>query len=287
MKVVIGSSFYPEALQFFSDWSDGVKSVTAHVKDVTIVASNDGVSCLSTFFDEYLPNIKVDIIDNHRKSIPEVRKAMITAVVVRNPDIAIFCDADDKMLPNALTVHSCSLRSADISVADLSVWDGCASVPLEPLFGSDLPTIVTTRNLECANYCGFSNTAARPSILKPLLSMDWPNVTAVDWWMYSRLADFGAKITGVRMPVALYRQHEKNTIGGSAVADTSDLKSRLLIVSEHFAQRPGFRAQQIAKLARNLSQSANFEQRISGFTKIQKGWYADVVTWIGENLEAS
>jgi hypothetical protein len=205
---------------------------------------------------------------------------MLKAAYASCADYIIFCDADDALTASAIEQHENILSRFDISVGDvMPITD--KGHPLEPFFfGTEVPDIISMSMLSESNVFGFSNTAVRRSVLAPLVDTAIPDVTAVDWWVFTTLLNGGARAGGDRGVVAKYRQHNENTLGALAPSSLEVAQRRLRIAAEHYRALGTTSSLLRAQAVQELAVDARLVRILDNDSRITRAWFSDVARWL-------
>lgn len=279
MKVVVATSLYEAALPYLGAWIAGVLAAAAAAPecDVGVAVAADGLAHPDAAHEAVAARFNTAWrVCAAGATVAGVRRDMI-ALSRESGDAVVFCDADDVLTPESIRTHVATLADADVSVGDLVPVDATGKALRPAMFGAALPEAIDAGVLAERNFCGFSNTAARRSVLEKLPAR-FPDVVAVDWLVFASLADAGARMRSTRVPVALYRQHGANTLGAGTAVTVADARRRMLIVAAHH------RARGDDALAMRAERLAGAPGRLEGIlaTAATAGpaWHADVAAWL-------
>lgn len=288
MRITVATCAYPAARTYAEDWIAGALAAAAGVSRVNVVVVNDGLPDPAAVFARLSDTLALRIVEAPQSaSISEVRKRMLSEACRGDADGIVFCDMDDVLTEEAITSHATALTTHAISVGDLMPFGAVNGELLGSLFGAHLPQVIGARDLAATNICGFSNTAVRRETLRSVVGLEWPDIVAVDWWMFATLLDADVSAAGMRSVVARYRQHEANAVGAGSTADIVAAQRRLAIVAEYHRAR-----RTTADLARaRAAEALERDPRLGAIVAEDRGeqgpWYADVARWLTEaELEA-
>jgi hypothetical protein len=218
------------------------------------------------------------------RTISAVRQRMVAEAWAGDAEAIVFCDADDVLTEQALTVHSASLAEHDISVGELRPFGSGQrpeAVAQDLLFGDSMPPRIEPGDLVETNVCGFSNTAVRRQALDSVANRHWPDIAGVDWWLFSILLRDGMSAAGTSAVVARYRQHDANTLGAGRTADVNTARRRVSIAADLFRARQWPGDGDRARAASELVSDPDFAAALAATPQRPGGpWHADVACWL-------
>jgi hypothetical protein len=281
LSSLIATCAYESARPFVPAWIEGAITAARGRDSIEALIVIDGLESPATAFSQLSAEMTVHFVYAPIKvSIPASRYLMLKTAHASRADNIIFCDTDDVLTSSAIEQHENMLKSYDISVGDLMPISDRGD-PLEPIFfGKELPDIITVSMLSESNVFGFSNTAVRRSVLAPLVGTAIPDVTAVDWWVFTTLIDGGARAGGDRGVVAKYRQHKENTLGALAPSSLEVAQRRLRIAAEHYRALGTTSSLLRAQAAQELAVDARLVRILDNDSRITRAWFSDVARWL-------
>lgn len=283
MKVLVASCFYDAALPYSAAWFDGIRANAAD-HDISVLAVDDGLDHPQRLLECAAPGIDATVIrvseadTDITARIATARSAMLKASYASDADIIVFCDADDVLTPGAVARHVRVLENSDIAVGDLRVMDASGMPHGDALFGDALPEMITSATLQNTNVCGFSNTAVRRETLSEFAVAALPSLPALDWWLFANLLGKGQTVRRTDGVVALYRQHDANTLGAYMATTVQDAARRLAIVAMHHEARGDMHR---ARIALDLSRNEDRLRHIMEHSPVitSRAWHADASSW--------
>jgi hypothetical protein len=288
LSSLIATCAYESARPFIPVWIEGVIAAARGRDEVAALVVIDGLESPDATFSALSAEMEVHFMQAPTKvSIAGVRCLMLKAAYASSADNIIFCDADDALTASAIVQHERMLDRFDISVGDLMPVSDKGR-PLEPyFFGKELPDIITGGILDDSNVCGFSNTAVRRCILASLTGTVMPDVTAVDWWVFSTLINGEARAGGDRGVVASYRQHPDNTLGSLAASSLDVAQRRLRIAAEHYRAIGTRWSVMRSREAQELAVDPRLAQILDRDSRLSRAWFSDVSRWLDMNRRLS
>lgn len=168
-------------------------------------------------------------------TLADVRRVMLRTALGTGASVLILADADDALLPQCLVAHLATLEFATISYGDMEVM-GSARTFFE---GAAVPNhVASSAALLMRNFMGFGNTAVHAQACAALADSLPRDITAVDWWFFTRLLEQGATAQRAARPVARYRPHSTNVTGPQADPDLAAVLRRCRIVQRHYGALP-------------------------------------------------
>lgn len=281
MRNLIATCAYEAARPHLSAWIDGAIAAGQGRNDIGALVVVDQLQSPAVAFARLTDAMTVQFVETPAGiSIAGARELMLKAAYASAATVIAFCDADDVLMASALEQHNRVLDSSDISVGDLMPVDFNGQ-PLEPcLFGDELPNTITADNLAEMNFCGFSNTAVRRDALSPIAGGSLPELSAVDWWVFTRLVGGGARARGDHGVVAKYRQHANNILGAFAAASLETAQRRLRIAADHY-RALGTSASVIrANAAQVLADDVRLGGILAEDRHRSRAWFSDVARWL-------
>lgn len=214
-KVAFLTTIFPLPEQFLFDFFDSLQAQTYKNFDVVIV--NDGYKNFGVFQQKY-PNFK--IIELPYKNTPaKNREYGINYCIDADYDILIFGDSDDYFAENRVAKSLELLKSYDIVVNDLSLFD--ENGIYEEKYISHRVNNLSPIYLEFIkdkNIFGMTNTALKLKNIKKVNFED--TIVAVDWYLFQNMLTQGLKALFTNETISYYRQYENNTVGLSVEDST-------------------------------------------------------------------
>lgn len=263
-SVTVCTSIYEAARPFLPDYLDGLRHVGAALgHPVDLVLANDGFRGAAEAFAG--AGGAVRIVEARGSRIAGVRCKMIEAAAASNSETILFCDLDDVILPGAAR-HLAILESADISFGDLRLVDATRN-PLSASFlqGAKIPDCISGPDaLVEHNFLGFSNTAMRREAIAPAAVKIPDDQETADWWFFTTLLEAGATAARCPEPVAEYRLHEANTLGGCPVPTVAAALARCRLFLAHQAALP--------RRAARVAASERIERLAAAMTADPAAW---------------
>ncbi len=241
-RVLIASAIYPQPDDVARDFAASLAASAVQDPDIGVLYAVES----GTPLDPFLPNpanaLSVEIHQAEPSVTgPALRQVMVDRAASRS-DCAIvaFLDCDDRIRPNAPALYRSALAGADIAYGDMQLIDRAGSELTDTLYGGcNVPnTIADSSGLARRNPLGLSNSAVRRRVLEDAGLRIPPEITAVDWWLFTMLIDGGATAKKTTEIVADYRQYAENMLGKKAIANLQDLRTRLTIAEQHHKALP-------------------------------------------------
>jgi len=204
MKFAFATVIYPQALNFLPDFSKSLRNQTD--KNFHIIIVNDG--CDEK--DIIIEGLNYDIIPCG-KSIVENKEILINAALDQEFEWLIFGDSDDFFDPNRIEIVKKYSKKYDLISNEIIPVEG--NTTYNPQFQKVLGTFseIATVFIRDKNLFGFSNTACRVDLL---INKHIPSeIIAVDWYLFAKAIQSGAKACFTAETNTYYRQWEENIIG--------------------------------------------------------------------------
>ena len=207
-QIAFLTTIFPMKEEYLYDFFNSLNNQT--FKDFDLVVLNDNY-----------PNF--DLIRKQFKSL-RIKEIMVSDTPLRNRqygldfvkasnyDIIIFGDSDDYFSRNRVEVTVKKLKSYDMVVNDLSVFNA-DGVYEEKYFSNRIKNNaeITIEVIKDKNIFGMSNTALRVKHMGNIFYD--PELIALDWYIFSlALLNSGLAIF-TNEAETFYRQHDKNTVG--------------------------------------------------------------------------
>jgi hypothetical protein len=287
LSTLIATCAYEAARPHLSAWIDGAVAAGQGRNDIGALVVVDRLQSPAAAFARLSDAMNVQFIDPPALiSIAGARELMLKAAYASSASVIAFCDADDVLMATALEQHDRVLVSSDISVGDLMPVD-LNGQPLEAcLFGDELPNTITAGDLAEVNFCGFSNTAVRRDALSSIVRDSLPELTAVDWWVFTRLVGSGARARGDHGVVVKYRQHADNILSGFAATTLETAQRRLRIAADHYRALGTSSSVIRANAAQALADDVRLGSILAEDRYPSRAWFSDVARWLdhGERI---
>lgn len=227
-RVAFLTTVFPTKDKFLITFFDSLEQQT--YKNFDIIVVNDGYKKLQVFQQKY-KNLK--IIELPYKNTPaKNREYGINYCIDAHYDILIFGDSDDYFAENRVAKSLELLKSYDIVVNDLSLFneDGI----YEEKYISHRVNNLSNINFDFIrdkNIFGLSNTAINlnnnPNIVIP------DDLIAVDWYIFSTLLMEGKRAVFINETISYYRQHQQNVVGFKPL-DEASFKKGLEVKKKHY-----------------------------------------------------
>jgi len=237
-RFTVATAAYPINPDFVARFVQGVGVATlGHERVRLVVAVEHGFDAAKAL--HRLPvGVTLELRPAQGSTSPAgLRRLMIESVRQSDSEIVVFCDFDDCLLPNALTLHAQALENVDVSFGPMILMNE-KSEPLGrefPESGALPDEIEGPLALRSRNFMGFSNTAVRRAALAKANIAIPNNLAAVDWWFFTMLLVSGCQARRTAAPVANYRVYAQNTLGAGAADSIAMLRERAGIVGLHYA----------------------------------------------------
>ncbi len=204
MKFAFGTVIYPQALKFLPDFLKSLRNQTDPQFHLFIV--NDGCDRK----DIIIEGLNFSIIPGGN-SITENREILINAALDQKFEWIIFGDSDDFFDSNRVEVVKEYSKKYDLISNEIIPVE--ENKMLYPQFQKVLGNFseIATVFIRDKNLFGFSNVACRMDFLKnkPIPS----EIIAVDWYLFAKAIQSGAKACFTANTNTYYRQWEENIIG--------------------------------------------------------------------------
>jgi hypothetical protein len=210
MKFALVTVIFPDIKEFFSEFAESLRNQTDQNFQLFIL--NDG--CNLSDFD--LTGFEYTIL-SAGGSITKNRERLISEAFKQKYEWIVFADADDWFEVNRIEVIRGLTRNYDIIANDIAPFSNeqYSDPKFEKILGKfrqiDLNFIFDK------NLFGLSNVACRTKFLKDLVIP--PEIIAVDWYLFSKALQAGAKACFTSLTKTYYRQWEKNIIGIDKISD--------------------------------------------------------------------
>lgn len=204
-EVAVFTTVFPGVVPYFSDLLKSLEEQTYSAFDVILL--NDGIEDLDKIVKDYskLNILKYDV----HFSISKNRELGLRLIQKMEYEIVIFIDSDDYMSNNRVEVSIDHLKSNDILVNDVHLFDE-KGIILNDYFSNRLPNnqSITEGFILDKNIFGLSNTAMKVSLINDI---EFDNdLKVVDWYLYHRLLHNGARAIFTNLAHTYYRQYDHN-----------------------------------------------------------------------------
>lgn len=228
--IAFGTVVYPAALQYFAEFIDSLNCQTYYDFELIIVNDNIDEVELRAYLKRYKG--RYDIVSYHEQMSPgDLRVELLRESKSRGYELIILGDADDifdtDRVRNVLEVYS-SASSYWFYYNSLMLFDKTNALKEMPKITDDIRQI-----MEC-NYLGLSNTSVnlRKLSFEFIDSLKGCTSSVFDWYLYSRILDYGG--SGVFVPDAItyYRIHSGNIAG---VPSIEQLDTELKVKKAHYS----------------------------------------------------
>jgi len=208
-RVAFLTTVFPANRQYICKFLDSLKKQTYTNFDIVIV--NDGLKEFHEIKEIYSNDMS--IIDLEYSNTPaNNREYGIEYCIKNNYDILIFGDSDDYFSVNRVEKSIEYLKSYDIVVNDLSLFDDRGVIEEKYISNRlDNNSLVQYDFIKDKNIFGLSNTAIKLNGVNKVKIED--NVIAIDWFIFKNLLKEGRTAIYTNEMITYYRQHDNNTIG--------------------------------------------------------------------------
>lgn len=214
-KVAFLTTIFPTKNEYLITFFDSLEQQT--YKNFDIIVVNDGYKNFE-FLQQKYPNLK--IIELPYKNTPaKNREYGINYCIDADYDILIFGDSDDYFAENRVAKSLELLKSYDIVVNDLSLFDDYSIY--EEKYISHRVNNLSTIDLEFIkdkNIFGMTNTGLKLKNIKKVNFKD--TIIAVDWYLFQNMLTQGLKALFTNETISYYRQYENNIVGLSVEDNT-------------------------------------------------------------------
>lgn len=173
--------------------------------------------------DEYAGKYPDKIFAHHHSENHGVIRNFLEGTQIMNADYYMFCDQDDVWMPDKIKRSLEAMEQLEASVGD----QPCIVFGDAKMVGRDLQELAPSFQQQS----GYRTDALDPAhilmenklngctilfnrSLQQLLTVFPPEIRMHDWWI-ALIGSFFGKIYYLDQPLLLYRQHEKNVVGGS------------------------------------------------------------------------
>lgn len=210
MKFALATVIYPSVKQFFSEFIQSLKNQTDQGFQLLIV--NDG--CNLSDFD--LSGFEYTLLDEGG-SISKNREILINEAYSQHYEWIVFADADDWFEANRIEIIRSLISDYDLIANEIVPFtDEQFSGPkFEQILG-DFQQIDLNFILD-KNLFGLSNIACRTRFLKDIIIP--AEIIAVDWFLFTKAMQSGAKACFTAKTKTYYRQWAQNIIGIDKISE--------------------------------------------------------------------
>lgn len=230
MRYCICTAAYPQADLRIRQYAEALLSLLAAREDAeALLVAESGMEMPA----EFAGAERLHWLPSAAKTPSALRAAMLAAARDKNADWLVFIDFDDKIDVAAASMWDALPADAQIGYANMALI-GSDGESLGRRMFRHMPPHVVAEDLISANCLGFSNTAIRRAALH-LEDCAVPlGLTAVDWWLFSRL--LGRGLIAVHVPgiAAEYRQYDGNLLGARSAEDVAALTRRIEALEAHY-----------------------------------------------------
>jgi glycosyltransferase involved in cell wall biosynthesis len=210
MKFALATVIYPSVKQFFPEFIQSLRNQTDQGFHLLIV--NDG--CNLSDFD--LSDFEYTLLDEGG-SISKNREILINEAYSQQYEWIVFADADDWFEANRIEIIRSLISNYDVIANEIVPFtnEHFSGPKFEHVLGNfqqiDLNFIFDK------NLFGLSNAACRTQFLKDITI---PNeIIAVDWFLFTKAIQSGAKACFTAKTKTFYRQWEENIIGIDKISE--------------------------------------------------------------------
>lgn len=210
MKFALATVIFPEIIPFFHDFIQSLKSQTDQGFQLLII--NDGCNLSDLNFHHFDP-----IIITSGFSITRNRELLIKEADRLNYEWIVFADADDWFEDNRIEIIRHLTSEYDLIANEIIPFSNgkYADQKFETVLGEFQQ--IDLNFIRDKNLFGLSNSACRIQYLK---GVEIPKeIIAVDWFIFSKALQAGAKACFTSQTKTYYRQWDKNTIGMDKISD--------------------------------------------------------------------
>ena len=225
--------FYPAAEKFFSIF---IKSIlNQNTKDFVLIIANDGVSNISQYFINC--DFEFEIIP--MSGTPsDIRVGLIKHLIHNNYKKVIFCDCDDIMLYNRVSLLQENLDKHDVIVNDINIISTEGKTLHKNYFSNRLKPNqrITINEIISSNFMGLTNTAAKIKVFNFNFEPQNTSLITYDWFLWSLVILNGFKVSFFPEIITKYRVHNNNSSDISKKYDKETIKFGLKIKYEHYSE---------------------------------------------------
>lgn len=208
-KISFLTSVFPNNSQYLYNFFDSLKNQTC--KDFDVIVINDGYKKFNDIKKKY--DQSLNIIEIQYSNTPAKNKEKgVNFCIESKYENLIFGDSDDYFAENRVEKSIELLKSNDIVVNDLNLFDN-KGVYEKKYISNRLNNfdVINVEFIKDKNIFGMSNTAIK---LKNISKVEFDLKTvAVDWYFFRDLLTRGLKAIFTNETVSYYRQHENNSVG--------------------------------------------------------------------------
>ena len=208
-KVSFLTTVFSSNSQYLTNFFDSLKNQTYKEFDVIVV--NDGYKKFEEIKKKYDENL--NIIEIQYSNTPAKNKERgVNFCIDSKYENLIFGDSDDYFADNRIEKSIELLKSNDIVVNDLNLFDS-RGVYEKKYISNRLNNfdVVDIEFIKDKNIFGMSNTALKLKNI-PKVVFD-SKAVAVDWYFFKDLLSRGLKAIFTNDTVSYYRQHGNNSLG--------------------------------------------------------------------------
>lgn len=228
-KIAFLTTVFPMEKLYLYDFFDSLENQSFSGFDVIII--NDGYKNfeeIKSVYSKYLNIIELECSNTPAKN----REYGINYCIENSYDILIFGDSDDYFKKNRVEKSLELLRSNDIVVNDLSLFDE-NGIHEEKYLSNRLRNLqlIDFEFIKDKNIFGLSNTAIKLYGLKKIIIPD--DLIAVDWYFFTLLLFEGLEAIFTNETVSYYRQYQGNTIGFKDINEVS-FKKIIKVKQKHY-----------------------------------------------------
>jgi glycosyltransferase involved in cell wall biosynthesis len=227
-KIAFLTTVFPMEKKYITDFFVSLQNQTSDYFDVIVV--NDGYENFEDIIAEYsdLNIIELKFSDTPAKN----REFGITFVKESEYDILVFGDSDDYYSPNRIQVSVDKLKTFDIVVNDLSLFNEKGITSNNYISNRvENNTEIDLSYIQDKNIFGMSNTAVKVNIIDSVIFDE--ELLAVDWYFFSVLLSKKYTAVFTNESISYYRQYINNIIGLGTITKKSILKG-ISVKSKHY-----------------------------------------------------
>lgn len=229
MNSALVTYVYPQAIRYFSDLANSIKTQT--YRDFDFIVFGDGISAHD------LPSIDYNyLFIPISGSLAEIRIKSLAILKGMHYSKLVFVDADDTLVKNRMELSIELLNSYHIICNDLNTINESGLLMGAKIWSKRIKNGFEFNHefLIDKNILGFGNTAIRREMLKFWITLPSSEVMAPDWFVfYLLLRESGKFACFSSLSQTNYRQHESN-IAGEGTLSEERIKYVLEVKKNHY-----------------------------------------------------